>query len=295
MSIYARWWAVLGLACALTVLLAAVLTALISKAMWGYFVARPELHSRVVSAREVVSVTPLDQIQEVDGAWPIRPSGERYAGPGWYEREKAAYPREYDYYLLDRRPLRALEVRGVLTTAVPSLTPDELPNLAAMLRPVFAAEQTGYDRLLDRAPPGVPLSGTLYELVGARGERLMLLAVRGGEVSNDHYPYFELLYEDRGTGGLILVAKRRFYFDVAGLEGFSFRRVFFALSLLGLLVVIPGVSTALLCRRFSARGAVRRGHCPRCQYDLIGDFAAGCPECGWGRGEKLPAKLELRR
>jgi hypothetical protein len=27
----------------------------------------------------------------------------------------------------------------------------------------------------------------------------------------------------------------------------------------------------------------RRGRCPRCGYDLQGDFDAGCPECGWNR------------
>jgi len=35
-----------------------------------------------------------------------------------------------------------------------------------------------------------------------------------------------------------------------------------------------------------ARGSVRhrRGRCLSCGYDLRGDFDAGCPECGWGRG-----------
>ena len=27
----------------------------------------------------------------------------------------------------------------------------------------------------------------------------------------------------------------------------------------------------------------RRGHCPKCGYDLLGDFVSGCPEFGWGR------------
>ena len=32
-------------------------------------------------------------------------------------------------------------------------------------------------------------------------------------------------------------------------------------------------------------GAARRyaGLCPKCRYNLRGDFSAGCPECGWGR------------
>ncbi len=31
---------------------------------------------------------------------------------------------------------------------------------------------------------------------------------------------------------------------------------------------------------------MRRGHCPRCGYDLRYDFARGCPECGLLRGEE---------
>jgi hypothetical protein len=27
----------------------------------------------------------------------------------------------------------------------------------------------------------------------------------------------------------------------------------------------------------------RRGRCPKCSYELRGDLAAGCPECGWRR------------
>jgi hypothetical protein len=37
----------------------------------------------------------------------------------------------------------------------------------------------------------------------------------------------------------------------------------------------------------------RRGRCPRCDYDLKHDLAAGCPECGWRR---VPAeKVKLRK
>jgi len=42
-----------------------------------------------------------------------------------------------------------------------------------------------------------------------------------------------------------------------------------------LLLRVPGL----------ARGAVRRrrGRCPACGYDLVGELGKGCPECGWGR------------
>lgn len=30
---------------------------------------------------------------------------------------------------------------------------------------------------------------------------------------------------------------------------------------------------------------MRRGHCPRCDYDLRFKVGSGCPECGWRRAE----------
>ncbi len=45
-------------------------------------------------------------------------------------------------------------------------------------------------------------------------------------------------------------------------------------------VALFGVRDARLWLR------VRRGLCPKCAYDLKGDFAGGCPECGWNRAGK---------
>jgi hypothetical protein len=36
-------------------------------------------------------------------------------------------------------------------------------------------------------------------------------------------------------------------------------------------------------RVIRVRRRLRAGRCPRCGYELCGDLASGCPECGWGR------------
>jgi hypothetical protein len=36
-------------------------------------------------------------------------------------------------------------------------------------------------------------------------------------------------------------------------------------------------------RRLLATRRARRGHCPRCGYDLLSKLYGGCPECGWGK------------
>lgn len=55
--------------------------------------------------------------------------------------------------------------------------------------------------------------------------------------------------------------------------GVAVNSCFYALPVLALLLVTP--------LRRSLR--LRRGHCPRCNYDLRSDFPSGCPECGWNR------------
>jgi len=40
---------------------------------------------------------------------------------------------------------------------------------------------------------------------------------------------------------------------------------------------------------------VRRGRCPRCGYDLRGQSAQGCPECGWNREERQLVQFSKER
>ncbi len=56
--------------------------------------------------------------------------------------------------------------------------------------------------------------------------------------------------------------------------GFAISTVFYAVTLWLLLFNLS------IVRRYAR---FERGHCPRCGYELRGDFSAGCPECGWRR------------
>jgi hypothetical protein len=40
-----------------------------------------------------------------------------------------------------------------------------------------------------------------------------------------------------------------------------------------------------LAKLLARRRSRRRGNCPECNYDLRGELASGCPECGWNRVE----------
>lgn len=58
--------------------------------------------------------------------------------------------------------------------------------------------------------------------------------------------------------------------------------------------VLAACTLSLLVAPSLIRSRVRRrrGHCPRCAYDLLADFTSGCPECGWNRDQRTTAALQ---
>src|SRR5262249_60800422 len=64
------------------------------------------------------------------------------------------------------------------------------------------------------------LGGIAVEALGADGRPLLFVGVQGGEVSNDHHPYYEFLFTTDSPGAPSkLLSFQRFYYDVAGIEG----------------------------------------------------------------------------
>jgi hypothetical protein len=64
--------------------------------------------------------------------------------------------------------------------------------------------------------------------------------VRGGEVSNDHHPYYEFLFTTDSPGAAPkLLSSQRFYYDVAGMEGVEWPVLLPVFALYGLIPTIP--------------------------------------------------------
>jgi hypothetical protein len=94
--------------------------------------------------------------------------------------------------------------------------------------------------LLEEGRPGYArakeLDGVVIEAIGADGTPLVFVGVRGGEVSNDHYPYYEFLYSGQlGGGWMELLSADHSYFDVAGIEGIEWPEFFLIILVLELL------------------------------------------------------------
>lgn len=81
------------------------------------------------------------------------------------------------------------------------------------------------------------------------GQRVLVAALHGGQVSNDHYPYYEMSFVVLPDGALRTRTARRYWNDYAGVEGLAHWLGAFA----GLAVGVGVWTIALILTFFSRR------------------------------------------
>ena len=172
-----RYWLPLLVGSLGTLLLPFLVAIWLNHEMWGYFVYRPAVDGRIVSARfetatrVETAVDSLGRLQLVGG-----PLGD-------VQKYISVHPQEGDYYVLEGRVLRDLKARRALPAEIPEIDPGQLKSLYELL------ESTGR---LEDGDPGYTrakqVRGVVVEAWGQDGRPLLFVGVAGGEVSNDHYP-----------------------------------------------------------------------------------------------------------
>jgi len=83
-----------------------------------------------------------------------------------------------------------------------------------------------------------------------------------------------VLGERRGISGRPLWPPQRLLPFYPMWSGFAINTILYAI-VLKVLMIVPW-----LMRRNSR---LLKGHCPKCNQSLRGNYSSGCPECGWGR------------
>jgi hypothetical protein len=217
--------ATFGAACG-ALLLPLVVSALVSKALWGYYLWPPAPDRRMLEAR-LVRTAAYARTQ----AYFSGDVGVIFAPLG--PSAKAVAAAEGDSF---QRPVARVLVALNGRRKLPEEPARPKPRRSMELFPLL--ERSG--QMYTGEGPYVnakDLRGFVIEAEGADGTPLVLLAASGGEVSKDRHPAYEFLFKGAlESDPLELLSTRRFLFDVGPLGGLGWRELFAAAATVELLL-----------------------------------------------------------
>lgn len=85
------------------------------------------------------------------------------------------------------------------------------------------------------------------------------------------------------SGGLALGQAAKGRVTSANFRALPWRPVWLGIGADSLVYAAAWMFVLVVPAMARRRRRFHRGRCPICAYDLVGDHASGCPECGWGR------------
>jgi hypothetical protein len=207
-----------------------------SRSYWGYFFARPSVLPEVSNVASVSAVIPITTVADDDGTRRIVVQND------YSITDRVAYGRKDQYYCLSQRVLLALDDAGLLPPTH-SVELTDLPILFPLIQAtgILAEHEEG-------------LSGVVVDTLNQSGNRLVFIGVSGRQFSNDHYPYYEMVFTgSAGSPSLSYVHGQRFFYDVAGIEGGEWYLVWPFLALVGVVIAFVAVTVAILIWRLVGR------------------------------------------
>lgn len=218
-----------------------------SRYYWGYFLSRPDPDRRIFDATRVVSATPVYTFVGEDGT-PRLAVDAPQEGKGTSDRLLRGVDEGADdpYYDLDTRVQRVLLRRGLLPAPEGrQLAPERLESLYARLLATGRIDLGGY-------PGTMELDGVVIEAAGPKGEPLLFVGVRSGAVSNDHHAYYEFLFSDPpgAPANSPPLSVKKFYYDVAGIEGIEWPMFALAIGVVGAVIAVPLALLVMAVRRW---------------------------------------------
>jgi ABC-type antimicrobial peptide transport system permease subunit len=207
----------------------------VSKMYWGYFIDRPKLDNRVQNINKITSFTPILSEINPDGRFNL------VVNSSFSMEDEIARCRNQNqssqYYCSSGRILIALDDLGLLPKEDLHMTPDQLTSLYTELDSAGLLEsgKPGYDRAKE-------LRGIVLEAETKDGQTFLLVSAHGGQVSNDHYPYYEFSFsKSNSEASPVLLSSNQYYYDVAGMEGAEWQFlwvVFFVIGFCAFLIIL---------------------------------------------------------
>lgn len=169
---------------------------------WNYAFYPPALDTRLKTVARVVEFSDHRQ-KQIDKS-------------GICELERKVDP-EYPF---DGRAVRLMCETGRLSGTEPDVSGELVTRLMAALRDrnFFVKSEPGYSS--DRQ-----LSWQAIRFISRDEREYIFLEIKGGQVSNDHFPFYEVTAEITEGDTPQIVQSKHFFFDVAGWENISWESV----------------------------------------------------------------------
>jgi hypothetical protein len=183
---------------------------IVSKFYWGYVFHRPDVLLELHDVTKVISVIPVITEQTPSGLYHF------VLNPQFSIAEAITCAQKDPNYVLDERILIYLNEKNLLpespTTSIVPYTEfyTLLPDTKLLAEPEEGYTSSGL------------LIGVIIPAYNKIGEELVFFSATGQQVSNDHFPFYEMVFKkDPQSGELTFIHGQRFFFDVAGMECFE--------------------------------------------------------------------------
>jgi hypothetical protein len=228
-----RWALVHGIAVGAIVIGTLLFSLDFSRSYWGYLFARPPVLREIEDVSTVKAVIPIKTVGEDARNRTIVIDPD-------YSMAVSMKDAEADrYYCLEARLLMALRRKHLLPARV-SMDLTGLPDLHPLIRGTGILEQPEKGYTSDE------LRGVAIDAVSRSGSRQVFIGVCGWMLSNDHYPYYEMLFtEEPGASRLTYLHGQQFFYDLAGWEGLEWYVVWCVLALSGIACWFAGALVVL--------------------------------------------------
>jgi hypothetical protein len=198
---------------------------------WGYACKRPTLFGEVQNAERIISCTRVSNYDSTD-----LQCLRQVANTG--KDVDNLYGRKDIYYGNDDRIFMAFEDKSSIEPLLHDFAQVyENPELKiSKLDLQYMNTDIMESSIIDEGEVGWDTSGILFgyitEFETYDNVRYAYAGFRGGQVSNDHYPFYEFLFVKRNQL-YILSKQQRYYTDVAGIEYLEYAIIspFFSLFL----------------------------------------------------------------
>lgn len=206
----------------LTVLLTTnILVAYMSHDYWGYAFRRPAIFSEAESALKIINASTVYSVDK---------NGQKEFVLDTSKTDDDLYGREDPYYGNRDRIFMTFQDNAskygylydwhkILTDSSKTISKNTLNQLTEIIYSLSFIEpgEGNWDTSRN-------LRGEIIEFITEDSVKYYYSGLSGGQVANDHFPFYEFLFTEKG-GQIRLEKKNKHFYDVAGIEGLEYSTI----------------------------------------------------------------------